>query len=53
MSCNDGETWKRKHILIHNIQEALSLSDKASANLLGVCEDSLQEIYDNLRKQEK
>lgn len=50
MSKNDGETWRRKHILIHKIQETLHLSDKTSANLLGVCEDSLQEIFDSVRR---
>lgn len=53
MSCNDGKTWERKHVLIHKIQDELSLSSKTTANLLGVCEDSLQEIYDNLMKQKK
>ena len=50
MSRNDGETWKRKHILIHKIQDTLHLSDKTTANLLGICEDSLQEIFDRIRK---
>lgn len=51
MSKYDGETWRRKHILVHNIQDTLHLSDKTSANLLGICEDSLQEIFDNLRRR--
>jgi len=48
---NDGETWSRKHRLIHTVQELLDLSNKASANLSGLPEKTLTEIVAKIVKK--
>ena len=48
MPKNDGKTMMRKHELIHELQDKLSLSSKTTANLLYLPEDALQEIFDKL-----
>lgn len=48
MEKNDGETWSRKHKRIHEIQNLLRLSNRATANLLSVPEKDLNEIIQKL-----
>ncbi|MFW6172612.1 MAG: hypothetical protein ACOC5T_02605 [Elusimicrobiota bacterium] len=44
----DCETWYRKHKAMHEIQEALHLSDISASNLLALPEKTLEEIKEKL-----